>query len=150
MIYTYEGWLALHAAGEAYDILYMSNVRQPLAKELHNLFGWGQRQVSVRYIIADKAITEEERLDAEIRQAVGEGKVRWGARYSELTGYLWTDEEVRIGGHDLIEELKDHVGKWCWLEVKVHEHEWTLGNRCGKCGIWHPIRYLKNLWRDLI
>ncbi|MNJ80064.1 hypothetical protein D3C77_783070 [compost metagenome] len=46
--------------------------------------------------------------------------VGYGARYSELTGYLWTDEYLKVGGHDIIEELRSYVGKWLILEIEVH------------------------------
>jgi hypothetical protein len=36
---------------------------------------------------------------------------------SEYTGYLWTDEDLMVGGHDLLAELKSHLGKFCHLYV---------------------------------
>lgn len=29
--------------------------------------------------------------------------------YSDLTGYLWTNEKIKVDGHDLYEELRTHV-----------------------------------------
>ena len=52
---------------------------------------------------------------------IDDAHARFGACYSEYTGYLWTDEEVLIGGHDLIEELRGCEGKWLLLEIVVHE-----------------------------
>jgi hypothetical protein len=41
-------------------------------------------------------------------------------RYSETTGYLWTDEKLQVGGHDLIEELSGSAGKFLIFEADVH------------------------------
>jgi hypothetical protein len=60
-------------------------------------------------------MTQGELVDVTIRVGLGEADV--GHRYSEITGYLWTDEEIMVGGHDLIEELHDHLGKFCHLEI---------------------------------
>lgn len=118
--YTYEGWLALHHSGDSSDLLYITSVKYPLAEEIKNLLGWRKTQVSVRYIVSNKALSENERLDVEILQSIGEGKAEFGAHYNELTGYLYTDEEFKIGGHDLIVELKSSIGKWLWLEIQIH------------------------------
>ena len=43
--------------------------------------------------------------------------------YSELTGYPWTDEWLKIGGHNLIKELESYRDKWAILEIEVHEEQ---------------------------
>lgn len=48
----------------------------------------------------------------------GQAQSDYGDRYSEITGYLWTDEEAKIGGHDLIKELYDNTGKYLWMEIE--------------------------------
>lgn len=111
---TYQGLLSLHSFGEADDILFLSSVTDPLAQEL----GWMRRkQATVRYWITDKPATKEQAQDDFIGTLSGVADGRFGARYSEITGYLWTDEELNVGGHDLIRELKSHVGKWLILEI---------------------------------
>ena len=49
---------------------------------------------------------------------MGDANVDLQSRYSEITGYLWTDEDLNVGGHDLLAELKGHVGKWLIMEVE--------------------------------
>ena len=48
---------------------------------------------------------------------IGGIEADFNPRYSEITGYLWTDEELNVGGHDLMAELKSNVGKWLILEI---------------------------------
>lgn len=75
------------------------------------------KQVSVRYWVTRQEVSKAEAQEHFIRELMGNGDARFGARYSDLTGYLWTDEELKVGGHDLINELKGHAGNWLILEV---------------------------------
>lgn len=113
---TYEGLLCLHSYGEADDILFLSSASNPLAEELE----WMHRKnVTVRYWVTGKPCSKEEASAEFLKTCMGAADVDFGSRYSELTGYLWTDEELCVGGHDLIAELKSNVGKWLILEVEV-------------------------------
>ena len=111
---TYEGLLCHHAYGEAYGILFLSSVEEPLAEELSWMSG---KNVSVRYWVSDKQGTKEEINEDSMKAIMGLANTKFGARYSELTGYLWTDEKIRVGGHDLLLELNGFVGKWLILEI---------------------------------
>lgn len=113
---TYAGLLSLHSYGEADDVLFLSTVTDPLAEELEWMEG---KNVTVRYWITDKPATKEEAQEDFIRQLFGKADVLFGSRYSEMTGYLWTDEELKVGGHDLIEELKSYIGQWLILEIEA-------------------------------
>lgn len=75
--------------------------------------------VTVRYWITDSQYTREEAQDAFLQTVMGEVDVKLESRYSEITGYLWTDENLMVGGHNLLGELQDSVGKWLILEVDV-------------------------------
>jgi hypothetical protein len=61
-------------------------------------------------------------LECGCDEMLGEGDATFGARYSEDTGYLWTDEELNVGGHDLLGELESHEGRYCLLEIR-YSHE---------------------------
>ena len=114
---TYQGLLSLHSWGEADDILYLSSLTDPLAEEL----GWmSGKKVTVRYWITDKQCTRDEAAEAAMLIAMGAADVTLNSRYSDITGYLWTDEDLNIGGHDLLAELKSSVGEWLILEVQEH------------------------------
>jgi hypothetical protein len=81
------------------------------------------KKVFVRYFISAAPIVD---LDAAI-----EGQLRtfFGALEAEaytVFGSEWTGEygfnqEFVVGGHDLIEELRTHVGKYILLEVRTEE-----------------------------
>ena len=111
---TYQGLLSLHSCGEYDEALYLSSLRESLADEL----GWMRNKtVTVRYWITDKPCTKDEAQQAAMLQIMGLADVDFGARYSDITGYLWTDEDLNIGGHDLLTELKSNIGKWLILEI---------------------------------
>jgi len=113
---TYSGLLSLHKNGEAYNILYLSSLSEPLAEELEII---NKKQVNVKYWISDTEITEEKAVDITVREAEGLCEANYCDRYSEYTGYLWTDEDLMIGGHDLIREFNECIGKWLRLEIEI-------------------------------
>ena len=91
---TYQGLLSLHSWGEADDILFLSSLSEPVAEEL----GWmSGKQVTVRYWVTDKPCTRDEAAEAAMRIVMGEADVVLDSRYSEMTGYLWTDEDLNVG-----------------------------------------------------
>ncbi len=75
--------------------------------------------VSVWYLISDKPIPEKEINKEVVQYQTGAAKSRYGAKYSDMTGYLWTDEEAKVGGHDLIRELTSNLGKFLHMEIEI-------------------------------
>ena len=112
----YKGLLSLRTWGDAEDILYLSTLKDPLVEELKWM---ARKRVSVRYWITDKPCSINEASVAAMMTAMGDADVNLQSFYSEITGYLWTDEDLVVGGHDLLEELKSSAGKWLILEVRV-------------------------------
>lgn len=41
-------------------------------------------------------------------------------RYSDYTGYLWTEEEFKCGGHDLLKILERNMGKYIHIEIELY------------------------------
>lgn len=113
----YNGLLCLRSWGEADDILYLSTLERPLIEELEIIH---KKKVTVRYWITDKQITKEEANNITALMAEGIVDANLWAQYSEITGYLYTDEELNIGGHNLLQELKSFIGKWVYLEIQMH------------------------------
>ena len=37
---------------------------------------------------------------------------------SDITGYLWTHEKIKIDGHNLFEELDSHIGKFINILIR--------------------------------
>jgi hypothetical protein len=119
----YQGFLREGGWGEADDILYLisgdeTEDVEPLAVILQD--DLDDKTVSVRYYICDKRCTLEEAKESFIKQLSGQVDTDVRAHYSEITGYLWTDEKINIGGHDLIEELHSHKDKWLILLIDIH------------------------------
>ena len=78
-------------------------------------------KASVRYAIASSPNwpeTLDEVAADEISKLDGHTKADYYDRYSDLTGYLWTEENAIVGGHDLVHLLKFNVGKYLWMEVE--------------------------------
>jgi hypothetical protein len=115
----YAGKLRLDDYGEAYDILFISSHEKPLADILANDISG--KNVSARYWVCDKEMTKDQAQKSFLTSLMGMAHVDFGPYYSEVTGYLWTDEEIKIGGHDLLAELKSYAGKWLILEIDIHE-----------------------------
>lgn len=88
-----------------------------LAERLESL---QSRQATVRYWICDEQCSKDQAVDSFLRTVMGFCNPEFSARYSELTGYLWTDEYLKVGGHDIIEELRSNLDKWLILEIEVH------------------------------
>lgn len=124
-IKVYRGWLTTTGNGEEYDLLGLGveedNDCYILAELISDDLGWPrQRQVSVRYFVTDEPVNADT-LNSELASlATGDSCIRYGMAYSEITGYLWTNEDLIVGGHDLIEELSSHKGKFLHLEVTFH------------------------------
>lgn len=119
-----QGWLRQEEQGERWeehDFLLVDDESpqrgQPLAERLEEI---QSRNVTARYWVCEEKCTKEEAQDSFLRSVMGFCDINVGARYSEITGYLWTDEDLQIGGHDIIEELRSYLGEWLILEIEIH------------------------------
>ena len=69
--------------------------------------------VTIDYVVNDTFLKPEDMNRSIIEHLYGKATISYGHCYSDITGYLWTDEECTLGGHDIIEELRTHMGsKW--------------------------------------
>jgi hypothetical protein len=85
--------------------------------------------ISVRYWTSDEPLGSVEEADALIAHiALGGADIKYSAHYSEETGFLWCDEDFKVGGHDLIEEVSSFIGKYLLMEVLVHNGVTDLEN----------------------
>lgn len=97
----------------------------PLAKRVYDVSRSGQQPVTVSYHLTDQPETEDALHALLIAKMCGvsvSGPLRSGYyhSYSEMTGYLYTDETFQVGGHNVIQELSRHLGRWCHLVLTVH------------------------------
>jgi hypothetical protein len=114
---SYRGYIAEHDQGEATDVLFLTGVSEPLSEAIEDDLDELGSYLTVRYFIADTERSLEELDESLIRQIVGAGEADYHSHYSEITGYLWTDENLMVGGHDLLDELRSHKGKFAHLEI---------------------------------
>lgn len=119
----FQGWLSEGCDGEADYLLMLTfdGKTVVLAEHIVNQAELVQhKKTTVRYWTSAEETNIEAMQEATAKQAIGKLDALYQHRYSECTGYLWTDEELNIGGHDLIEELKGDIGKYLILEMEVH------------------------------
>ncbi len=100
------------------ESIFVGEYDEPLSEMLEEITG---KQVSVRYWITDEPLSKKALLEEHIKQISGCLEAKYFINYSDLTGYLWTDEDLNIGGHDLLNELSDYLGKYIYLEIDVVE-----------------------------
>jgi hypothetical protein len=112
----YTGWINVKDYGESDDVLFLSGIDEPFSEELDFMSG---KNVTVSYWISDVEASVDAIKEQAISQILGAANVEFHARYSDITGYLWTDEKLNIGGHNLLNELKSSAGKYLVLEVDL-------------------------------
>lgn len=115
----YKGLIVLgHGENDSAVTLYLPpHDRDVLAEQIEWAMAEYGQYLTARYIISDRALTDKEAVEVPARIACGMGFAEYAEAYSEITGYLWTDQNIQIGGHDLQEELRGYAGKWLWLEI---------------------------------
>ena len=98
---------------------YYSDDRMPLSEIFEEFIR--RKFVTINYWITNKKCSKDEAVECFIRSLYGQVDAKYFAYYSSITGYLWTDDNLKIGGHDLINELYSHRDKYLILEVEIHE-----------------------------
>ena len=121
----YKNWLRIGSYGQNDTCLLFDN--EPLAEFFEDMFD--RKFITLKYFLSNEERTIEEIITNVITHRIG-GKVDadYGDRYSEYTGYLWTDEDLMIGGHDLDAELRSnfkHIGDW-WEGNFIPEKLWLI------------------------
>lgn len=114
----YKGLVLEDNYDENCEALFIGENSQPIAEIFADDFE--DKQVTVRYWTSDEEKTKDELQEGVLRKLFGNIDADYGDRYSETTGYLWTNEDISIGGHNLLEEIRSYVGKYIHLEVDVH------------------------------
>lgn len=116
---TYRGKLAFVGNCEDDQLLSIDG-RHPLAERIEEDMDKHGRFLSVRYMTSETEVPEEHVDAAIVEHVIGRGSARYKMVYSEVTGYLWTDEEFRVGGHDMIRELTSAIGRFLHMEIEYN------------------------------
>ena len=105
-----------------------------LAEELNNLLASLEYNckrsegisASITYHVTNVALNEDELILSMMKTMEGEPKSKYGHAFSDLTGYLWTDEKFIINNHNVIDEIysqvADEYGRYS-LEEKLKEQK---------------------------
>lgn len=117
----YTGTIAVRPFGEDDDALWLDptadQYAEPLSGQIEEDIEQFGNTVTVSYWITDGPRTLEQLLENEVKQLAGAADAEYFQHHSDITGYLWTDASLVIGGHDLLAELESHVGRWCYLSI---------------------------------
>lgn len=113
------GLLYIKTIEDEHDALFLENseLDESVAELLESL---NNQHATVRFWVSDKQLSEKKIKELFIRKVCGIVDVDFKVRYSEITGYLWTDEKLVVGGHDLIAELSQQVDNYLHLEAIIH------------------------------
>lgn len=124
----YRGFLRMGSNGEEENILFLlegdppelhtSIHDDPLSKIIADDMEAHGRHLTVRYFTSEKELTEDELMVDFAKKVSGPGDALYGTAYSEITGYLYTNDEIEVGGHNLHAELWSQVGRFCHLEIE--------------------------------
>ena len=81
------------------------------------------KQVSISYYISDKPLTREKLEKQYIDKIMGIVDASCYPVYSDITGYLWTEEECKVGGHNILNEINNFEGKYIDMKIVIHNEE---------------------------
>ena len=76
------------------------------------------KEVYIKYYITDEETTIEDMEEKYIKKLFGLVQASIYPVYSDITGYLWTNEEIEVNGHNLFKELDSYVGKFINILIR--------------------------------
>ncbi len=94
-----------------------------LTKEMEETIGWLDSYASVAFVISEQPIQADTVDEATIEILYGDVDHKYFINISSFTGYLWTDEEFVVGGHDLRAILKQNMGKYIHMEIELYREK---------------------------
>lgn len=89
------------------------------------LEGYKGEKVFVAYVFSSKKITPGRFREMAILSAEGIANPVLAAHYSEITGFLWLDDECHVGGHDLAEIFGSHENEYGAIVISREPIELT-------------------------
>lgn len=113
---VYKGKIRIGVYGANDEALFVGENTEPFT-EVWNYDFTKRQQVSVKYWISETEKTREQLQENQLLSISGAAEADYGDRGSDITGYLWTDQDLKVGGHDLYQELVDEVGKFLFMEI---------------------------------
>ena len=80
-----------------------------LAEAIENLVEWKGSITTFQYHISSKPLGFYDLEEHMIKTAMGLTKANFSHAYSDLTGYLWTNEDIEVSGHNVLEEIQQTI-----------------------------------------
>ena len=90
------------------------------SKNLEDICGWVHKYASIQMLTGKTPIDMDHIDETKIVSMMGEVDSKYYHRYSDYTGYLWTEEEFKCGGHDLLKILESHLGEYIHIEIELY------------------------------
>ena len=97
----------------------------PFTKEMEDKCGWSGKYASIQMLTGDTPIDVEHIDETKIVSMEGEVHSKYYHRYSDYTGYLWTEEGFKCGGHDIPEILQSFMGKYIHMEIELYDKSYV-------------------------
>lgn len=93
----------------------------PFTKEMEDKCGWLGRYASIQMLTGDTPIDMDHIDETKIVSMEGIIDSYYYHRYSDYTGYLWTEEGFKCGGHDIPKILNSHIGEYIHMEIELYK-----------------------------
>ena len=93
----------------------------PLTKEMEDRYNWRSSYASIQMLTGKTPIDMDHIDETKIVSMMGLVESHYYHRYSDYTGYLWTEEGFKCGGHDSPKILQSHMGEYIHMEIELYE-----------------------------
>jgi hypothetical protein len=92
----------------------------PFTKEMEDKHNWYNSYASIQMLTGDTPIDLDHVDETKIVSMMGLVESKYYHRYSDYTGYLWTEEGFKCGGHDIPKILQSHMGEYIHIEIELY------------------------------
>jgi hypothetical protein len=80
-----------------------------IAEALERIAPWGKQIVSFQFHVSDRPLSYHALQKHLVETTMGLANAEFSHAYSELTGYLWTNERAEVGGHNVLGQINEMV-----------------------------------------
>lgn len=99
------------------DYVYLDD--EPLVKLLEQ---WSGSSVTLYYTMTETQMSFEEAAPIDIGHCFGKADIRLKEYFGDYTGYLYTDQDLMIGTHNLLLDLQRSVSNAITLYLNLELH----------------------------
>lgn len=93
----------------------------PFTKAMEDKCQWRNKYASIQMLTGDTPIDINHIDETKIVSMMGEVTSEYYHCYFDFTGYLWTTEKFKCGGHDIPKILESHRGRYIHMEIELYE-----------------------------